>query len=224
MRSMWPTCPFTRRCPRLRSAGCRGRKTSTMSCRADSPVAVRPNPPRRRQKRGHRGRRDVERRGLQRGNVPILRSNVATRSASVGVLCGNVPVSSGNVGAVGHQGCRPEGQRWGSERDRSRKKHGPSARNPASARETPAGFPHRSTTLPSTAMPLEPAQPAASSSLSSQVMRDQLNALADRIVTLELALGGTARNPNLGTLNVALGRSADTRAVAVHPRTSSRRC
>ena len=98
------------------------------------------------------------------------------------------------------------------------KSTGLSARNPASVRETPAGFPHRSTTLPSTAMPLDPAQPAASSPLSSHVMRDQLNALADRIVTLELALGGTARNPNLGTLNVALGRSADTRAVAVHPR------
>lgn len=53
-------------------------------------------------------------------------------------------------------------------------------------------------------MPFDPAQPAANSPLSSQLMRDQLNALDDRIATLEAALSGTARNPNLGTLNLAL--------------------
>ena len=53
-------------------------------------------------------------------------------------------------------------------------------------------------------MPFDPAQPADHSPFSSQVMRDQLNALADRIAALELVVSGTARNPNLSTLNLAL--------------------
>ncbi len=53
-------------------------------------------------------------------------------------------------------------------------------------------------------MPFDPTQPAANSPLSSQVIRDQLTALADRITALEAALSGTAKNPNLGTLSLSL--------------------
>lgn len=51
-------------------------------------------------------------------------------------------------------------------------------------------------------MPFDPAQPAASSPLSSQVVRDQFNALAAliaaqeaRLAALEAAFADTARNP-----------------------------
>ncbi len=44
-------------------------------------------------------------------------------------------------------------------------------------------------------MPFDPAQPADHSPFDSQVMRDQLNALHDRIAALETALVDTARNP-----------------------------
>ena len=53
-------------------------------------------------------------------------------------------------------------------------------------------------------MAFDPAEPADSSPLSSAVMRAQLNALHDRLTALEIALGGTARNPNQGTLNQSL--------------------
>ena len=53
-------------------------------------------------------------------------------------------------------------------------------------------------------MPFDPTKPSNNSDLSSQEIRNQLNALNDRIVALEAALAGTAQNPNLGPLNIAL--------------------
>ena len=53
-------------------------------------------------------------------------------------------------------------------------------------------------------MPFDPTKPAANSPNSSAEMRAQLNALHDRITTLETALAATAQNPNLGPLNLAL--------------------
>ncbi|MBL9116043.1 MAG: hypothetical protein JNJ83_13635 [Verrucomicrobiaceae bacterium] len=58
-------------------------------------------------------------------------------------------------------------------------------------------------------MPFDPAHPANGSSLSSQVMRDQLNALNDDIQTrattdeLNTAIQGTSANTNqVSTLNM----------------------
>ncbi len=53
-------------------------------------------------------------------------------------------------------------------------------------------------------MPFDPTLPADDTPVSAPAMRDQLTALADRITALEAALAGTARNPDLGTLNLAL--------------------
>ena len=53
-------------------------------------------------------------------------------------------------------------------------------------------------------MPFDPALPADDTPVSATAMRDQLTALADRITALEVALAGTARNPDLGALNLAL--------------------
>ena len=53
-------------------------------------------------------------------------------------------------------------------------------------------------------MAFDPTLPAANSLNSSAEMRAQLTALADRIAALELALGGTAQNPNLSPLSLGL--------------------
>ena len=51
-------------------------------------------------------------------------------------------------------------------------------------------------------MSFDPALPANGSPTSSAEMRAQLTALADRITALELALSGTAQNPNLSSLSI----------------------
>ena len=51
-------------------------------------------------------------------------------------------------------------------------------------------------------MSFDPALPADHSPTSSAEMRAQLTALADRITALELALSGTAQNPNLSSLSI----------------------
>ena len=53
-------------------------------------------------------------------------------------------------------------------------------------------------------MAFDPALPADHSPLSAAEMRAQFTALADRITALELAIGGTAKNPSLGTLSLSL--------------------
>ena len=53
-------------------------------------------------------------------------------------------------------------------------------------------------------MPFDPTKPANNSDLSSQEIRNQLNALNDRIVALEASIANTAQNPNLSTLNLSL--------------------
>ena len=74
-------------------------------------------------------------------------------------------------------------------------------------------------------MPFDPAQPAANSPLSSQVMRDQLNAVHDPVVehetriaalealataqaaqiaALQTALADTAHNTNVGTFSTSM--------------------
>lgn len=53
-------------------------------------------------------------------------------------------------------------------------------------------------------MPFDPTLPADNTPVSAPAMRDQLTALADRITALELALSGTAQNPNLSPLSLAL--------------------
>ncbi len=53
-------------------------------------------------------------------------------------------------------------------------------------------------------MPFDPTKPANNSDLSSQEIRNQLNALNDRILSLETSIANTAQNPNLSTLSIAL--------------------
>ena len=53
-------------------------------------------------------------------------------------------------------------------------------------------------------MPYDPLYPADGILIRAVELRTQLNALNDRIVALEAALAGTAQNPNLGPLNIAL--------------------
>jgi hypothetical protein len=53
-------------------------------------------------------------------------------------------------------------------------------------------------------MAFDPTIPQNGTDIDAVEIRDQLNALNDRIVALEAALAGTAQNPNLGPLNIAL--------------------
>ncbi len=57
-------------------------------------------------------------------------------------------------------------------------------------------------------MPFDPSKPVNNSPLSSQEMRGQLNALNDAIAAgqaaTNAAIAGTAQNPSMGTLSIAL--------------------
>jgi len=60
-------------------------------------------------------------------------------------------------------------------------------------------------------MPFDPTQPQPGDALDADLIRAQLTALNDKIDALtarvtatETGLGGTARNPSLGTLNLSL--------------------
>ena len=60
-------------------------------------------------------------------------------------------------------------------------------------------------------MAFDPTLPPDHANVQAAVLRAQFNALADllaaqeaRIAALEAALGGTAKNPSLGTLNLSL--------------------
>ena len=57
-------------------------------------------------------------------------------------------------------------------------------------------------------MPFDPLKPATGSPLSSEEMRGQLNALNDAIAAGQAvtngAIAGTAQNPSMGPLNIAL--------------------
>ena len=53
-------------------------------------------------------------------------------------------------------------------------------------------------------MPYDPTYPADGILIRAVEMRNQLNALNDRITALETALAGTALNPNLSQLSIAL--------------------
>ena len=50
----------------------------------------------------------------------------------------------------------------------------------------------------------DPTKPANATKVVAAELRSQFNGLNDRIVALEAALAGTAQNPNLGPLNIAL--------------------
>ena len=53
-------------------------------------------------------------------------------------------------------------------------------------------------------MAFDPTLPADHSEITAPELRAQFNALNDRLTALELAIGGTARNPNMSPLNLGL--------------------